>query len=177
MTYPVTIRVFLGLVPTSIKEDGGTLLLSSGDDILNPLLALGGDNGTQIGTLFESTINVESLSAVGDFRKPLFRLADHDEGAQCHAALASSTESGAGDGVQSMVLVAVWQDGGVVLGSKVGLDTLAVGRATGVDVLSGTVAADEADGLDGWLVDDEVDGPDGAVDDVDDTIGESGLLG
>ena len=64
----------------------------------------------------------------------------------------------------------------MVLGAEVGLDALAVGGAAREDVLAGFVAADEADGLDGRLVQNKVDGAVGAVHDVDDALGEAGLL-
>lgn len=65
----------------------------------------------------------------------------------------------------------------MVLRAQVGLDTLAVGRATGVDVFTSLVGANEGDGLDLGLVNDEVDGLGRAVDDVDHTWREASLLG
>lgn len=65
----------------------------------------------------------------------------------------------------------------MVLRAQVGLDTLAVGRATGVDVFTSLVGANEGDGLNPGLVDNEVDRLGRAVDDVDDTWREAGLLG
>lgn len=114
--------------------------------------------------------------ALGDLGHPVLGLADHDERAESHAALAGSAESGTGDGIESVVLVAVGQHGGVVLGTQVGLHTFAVGGPARVDVLAGTVGPDERDALDRWLVEDEVDGPGGAVHDVDHSIGEAGLF-
>ena len=74
-----------------------------------------------------------------------------------------------------MVLVAVWEDGSVVLGAQVGLDTLAVGGTARKDVLSGLVTTDKGDGLDLWGVKDEVDGLVGTVDDVENSVWETGI--
>lgn len=57
----------------------------------------------------------------------------------------------------------------MVFRSEVGLDPLAVGGTTGVDVLSGFVASHEADCFDGRFVDDEVDCFGRSVNDVDHT--------
>jgi hypothetical protein len=76
-----------------------------------------------------------------------------------------------------VVLVAVGKDSSVVLCAQVGLDTLAIGRATGVDVFTSLVGADEGDGLDLGLVNDEVDSLGRAVNDVDNTWREASLLG
>ena len=65
----------------------------------------------------------------------------------------------------------------MVLCTQVGLDTLAVGRATGVDVFTSLVGANEGNGLDPGLVNDEVDSLGRAVDDVDNTWREASLLG
>lgn len=176
-TYEVAVRVLLGLVASAVEEDGRTLRLGGGNEMLNALLALGGDDGAKVGALLETTVHVEGLGALGDLREPFLGLADGDHGAEGHTTLASSAKGSSHDGVQGLVLVAVGEDGSMVLSAQVGLHTLAIGRATGVDVFTGTVAADEADGLDGRLVEDEVDGLSGAVDDVDDTRGETGLLG
>ena len=76
-----------------------------------------------------------------------------------------------------MVLVAVWHDSGVVLCSKIGLDTLALCGSSGVDVFARLVAADKADSFDGRLIDDEVDCLRRAMDNVDDTFWVASLLG
>ena len=65
----------------------------------------------------------------------------------------------------------------MVLCTQVGLNTLAVGGATGVDVFTSLVGADEGDGLDPGLVNDEVDCLGCAVNNVDDTWREASLLG
>lgn len=64
----------------------------------------------------------------------------------------------------------------MVLGSQIGLDTLAIGGTASVDVLTSTVATDKADCLNGRLINDEVDGLGGTMDDVDDTSGEASFL-
>lgn len=175
---PVTVGELgvLWLVSPSVEEDGGALLFGAGNQTLDALLAVLADDGAEIRVLLETTVEDERLGEVGELGEPLLALGDHDERAERHASLACGTEGGADDGVESVVLVAVWQHRGVVLGAQVGLDTLAVLGTAGVDVLSGLVAADEADGLDLWCVEDEVHSPVGAVDDVKNTIWEASLL-
>lgn len=65
----------------------------------------------------------------------------------------------------------------MVLCAQVGLDTLALGGAAGVDVFASLVGANEGDGLDLGLVNDEVDSLGRTVDDVDNTWREASLLG
>lgn len=166
--YKVAVGVLLWLVASAVKKDGRTLFFGAGDQVLDALLAFGADDGAEVGAFFEASVDVQCLGPFGHLRKPFLGLADHDHCAQSHAPLASSTEGRSDESVQGLVLVAVWDYGGMVLGAQVGLDTLAIGRAAGVDVLSGAVATDEADGLDGGFVEDEVDGLGGAVNNVDD---------
>jgi hypothetical protein len=47
-----------------------------------------------------------------------------------------------------LFLVAIWQDHGVVLGTEVGLHTLAVGTTTRVDVFARLVATNKRNRLD-----------------------------
>jgi hypothetical protein len=75
-----------------------------------------------------------------------------------------------------VVLVAVWQDGSVVLCTQIGLTAFAVLACPPVNVFSCLVAADEGDSLDEWLVKDEVYSLRRTVNDVDDTWRESSLL-
>ena len=63
----------------------------------------------------------------------------------------------------------------MVLGTQVGLDTLAVGGAAGEDVLASLVSTDEANSLDSWFVENKVDSLGGSVDDVDNTVREASL--
>ena len=176
MTYEVAIGVLLRLEAAAIKQDSSTLVLSTLDKALDLLLRLWADDWTEISTLLKATVNRQSLGSLGDLWHPVLSLANHDEGAESHTSLASSTESGTSDGIESVVLVAVWKDRSVVLSAQVSLNTLAIGRATGEDVLAGLVATNEGDGLDAGLIDDEVDGLGGTVDDVDDAWWEASLL-
>ena len=175
-TYKVAVGVLLRLVAPSIQKDLCALLLCTGNQIFDALLALGADNRAEIGSLFKSAVDIQCLGTLGDLRKPFLGLANHDHSAQGHAALASSAKSRSHDSVQGVVLVAVGKDSGMVLGSQIGLDTLAIGRTTSVDVLTSTVATDKADRLDGRFIDDEVNSLCGTVDDVDDTGGEASFL-
>ncbi|KUI56600.1 hypothetical protein VP1G_10870 [Cytospora mali] len=175
--HPVPVRVLGRLVAPPVQQYRRALLLRAGDEPLDALLALGRDHGAQVRALLEPAVDVQRLGALGQLGQPLLRLADHNQRAQGHAPLSGRAKGGADDGVEELVLVAVRQHGGVVLGAQVGLHTLPVGRAPREDVLAGLVAADEADGLDGRVVQDEVDGAVRAVDDVDDARREARLLG
>lgn len=64
----------------------------------------------------------------------------------------------------------------LTLGSKVRLDSLSVCTSAVVDVLACDVAADERDGLDSRFVADEVDRVDTSMDDVEDTLWQTGTL-
>lgn len=172
----VAVGVLFRLEATAVEQDCSTLLLGAVNDAQDALLALGGDDGAQIGALLEATVDLERLSVLSNLREPLLGLANHDQCAQGHATLTGSAKGRSHDTVDEVVLVAVGEDGGVVLGSQIGLDTLAVGRGASVDVLAGLVATDEAHGLDGGLVKDEVDGVVGAVDDADNAGREAGLF-
>lgn len=177
MTDKVAVRIFLRLEAPPVKENRGTFLLGTCDELLDPLLALRADDGTEIRTFFEATIDIEFLGPLGNLREPVLCLADHYQRTQGHAPLAGSTKCSTCDGVEGVVLVAVGQHSCVVLCSKVGLDTLAVGGATGVDVFASLVTSDETYGFDGRLVDDEIDCFGGAMDNIDDSVREPCLLG
>ena len=175
-TYEIAIRVFRRLVPSPVKQDLSALLFGTGNQPFNSRLALRADDRTEISAFFEATIDLEFFRTLRELGEPGLRLADHDEGAQRHTALARSTESRARDGVQRVILVAVGHDSGVVLCAKIGLDTFALCGSSGVDVFASLVAADKADGFDGRLIDDEVDGLCGAMDNVDDAFWVASLL-
>lgn len=175
--YKVAVGILLRLVAPAIQKDGGTLLLGTGNQVFDALLALGADDRAEIGALFETSVDVESLGSLGHLRQPLFGFADHDNRAQGHAPLSSGTKRSTDDGVQGLVLVAVGQHRGMVLRTQVGLDPLAIGRAPGVDVFTRAVAANKADGFNSWLVENEVNGLGRAMDDVDHTWRKAGLPG
>ena len=94
---------------------------------------------------------------------------------QGHAALSSSAEGGTGNGVKREVLVGcqvsstrpqqltVGHDDSVVLGTEVGLDTLALGRGTLIDVVTCVVTSNKRDRLDVWVITDAVDSSCGTV--------------
>lgn len=172
----VPVGVLLVLVATAVEEDRSALLFGAGDQLVDSGLLLRADDGAEVGALFESAVDVQGFGPLDHLREPVLGLADGDERAQSHAALAGRTEGGAHNGVQALVLVGVRKESRVVLRSQVGLHTLAIGRTAGVDVFTCAVATDEANGLDGRLVQDEVDGLRGPVDDVDHTRGHAGFL-
>lgn len=175
-TDKVAVGVLFRLETAAIENDFSTFLFSSANHGLDSLLCLRADDRTELGIFLETAIDVESFGSVGNIVNPALGVADKDDGGESHAALASSTESSTCNCVDSGISVAVGKHGSVVLCTQIGLDTLAVGRATGEDVFASLVAANEADGLDGGFVNHEVDGLCSTVDDVDDTRREASLL-
>lgn len=173
---PVAVGVLLGGEAAAVEEDLGAFFFGRGDEGLDALLGVRGDHGSQVGAGFETAVDAEALGAFREVGEPFFRLADHDEGRQGHAALAGGSKGGSHNGVEELVLVAVGEDGSVVLGAEVGLNALAVGGAAGEDVFTGFVTAHEGDGLDGGFVKDEVYGVMGAMNDVHDTRWETSFL-
>ena len=97
--YKIAIGIFRGHVTSPIEQDLSALLFGAGNQPFDPRFALRTDDGTEISAFFEPTIDLESLRALRKFGEPGLRLADHNEGAQCHTALARGTESSARDGV------------------------------------------------------------------------------
>ena len=85
-------------------------------------------------------------------------------------------EGGAGQIVDDLVEVGVGHDDAVVLGAAEGLHALPVRGAARVDVLGDVGRADEADRVDVGMVEDGVDHFLVAVDDVEDAVGQAGLL-
>jgi hypothetical protein len=64
---------------------------------------------------------------LNNLRNPPFCLRpDSNERSQRHAALAGSAKRSANDTVEEIVLVGVGEDGRVVFGTEIGLDSLAV---------------------------------------------------
>lgn len=124
VVYPVAVWILLGLVAPSVKQDCSTFFLCARDDFLDPLFGLWTDQWTEIGTFFESTVDVQLLCSLRYFWQPVFRFPYHDERAQCHASLTSGSKGCTGDSVQSVILVAVRHHGGVIFGSQVGLNSL-----------------------------------------------------
>lgn len=171
----VSVGVALNGDATAIKEDLASLLLDRADEAVDLLLGLGRDNRSEVGTLLEATVDLEVLGTLNELGDPLAGLADKDGNGESHAALASSTKGSTGNGVEGEVLVGIGHDDTVVLGTKVGLDALALDNGTVVNVLSGVVTTNERDGLDVGSVTDTVDSVGTTVDDVEDSRGHTGL--
>ena len=103
-------------------------------------------------------------------------VADGDGDGDGHAALAGGAVGRADQGVGGLIEVGVGHNNHVVLGAAERLHALAVRGAVGVDVLGDGRGADEADGSDARMFEDVVDGLLVAVDDVEDAVGQAGLL-
>jgi len=124
-----------------------------------------------------ASVDLELLGESDEIWDPLLGLANEDSSRESHAALTSSTESSTNQLVESGGLVGIWHDDTVVLSRHVRLDTLAILGTAVVDVAASLVRTDEGDGLDVVVVAQEVDGVDGTVNDVDNTIWKTGILG
>src|SRR2546421_9716445 len=75
-----------------------------------------------------------------------------------------------------MVFIAVRQNRSMVLCAEICLYSLPVSRATGEDILAGSIRADERDRLDGGFIKDEINRLCGAMDNIDNPVGEASLL-
>jgi hypothetical protein len=175
-TYEIAVGILLWFDSTSVKKNGSALLLSALDDIFDSLLGLWTNDGSDVSAFLETSIYAQLLRTLSDLWNPILCLANHDQSAQCHATLAGGTKSGTDDSIESMVLVAVWKNSSVVLGTQVGLDTLSICRTTSVNVFSSLVAANKGDSLDAWFVNDEVYSWSSAVNNVDNARWEAGLF-
>src|ERR1700751_4274825 len=91
-TYKVAIGVLVRLVAPSIQKDCCTLLFSTGNEIVDPLLALRTDNRAQVSALFKSPVHIQLLGSLHNFWQPFFCLTDHGSCAQRHATLTSSSK-------------------------------------------------------------------------------------
>ena len=115
----------------------------------------------------------EARSIGGDER--VADLADGDEHADGHAALAGRAVGGGDRGVRGRLDVGVFEHDHVVLRAAEGLDALAVGARALVDRLRDRGGADEADRVDVGAVEDRVDGDLVAVHDVEHAGGQARL--
>ena len=158
MAYPVAVGIFLRLHASAIEQDGGSFVFGALDQRFYALLRLRTDQGPEIGTFFKAAVHGEILRSLSQLWHPVLGLAYEYEDAQSHTTLTRGAESCAGEGIQGVVLVAIWEDSGMVLRAEVGLYTLPVLAASLEDVLACLVGPDEGDSLDARLVEDEVDG-------------------
>jgi hypothetical protein len=76
-----------------------------------------------------------------------------------------------------VVLVGVGHENRVVLGTQVCLNSFSLSSTASVDVLADCVTANEAEGLDARLVNQEVNRLLASVNNVDNTLGKTSLLG
>ena len=98
---------------------------------------------------------------------------DENGNRQGHTSLTSSTERCASNSVECEVLVGVGHDDCVVLGTKIGLHSLAEGGCPVVDVFTSLVATDKRDGFDVGVVADPVDRRSCTVYDVENSWGQT----
>lgn len=176
MAHPVAIGVFFGFLPAAIHQDRRALFFRRGDQVLNALFGLRTDDWAEIGSFLETAVHGQVARTLRQLGGPVFGVANQHECRKRHASLSSGTEGCAGNGVESVVFVAIGKYGGVVLGSKVGLHALAVGAGALVDVLAGLVAADETDGLNTRFIEDEIHSACSAVNDIHYAGRETGLF-
>ena len=108
--------------------------------------------------------------------QPIRGVADGDDQGLGHAALAGRAVARRDGRVRGQLHVGVGQDDHGVLGGRVGADPLAVLGAGLEDVPPDRGRADELDGVDAGVLQDGVDGLAAAVDDVEDAVGQPGLL-
>lgn len=76
LTYEVAVGILLRLESSSVKDNVSAFLLGAGNQALNLLLGLGADDGTEVSTLLETSVDVQGLCALGDLVDPVLGLAD-----------------------------------------------------------------------------------------------------
>lgn len=173
----VTLGQAIDAETAAVEDDLASVLLAGADELLDTVLRGGGDDRAKVDVGVNSVADPEALGSLEQtVLDPLASLTNGDENREGHAPLTGSAECGTGNGVQSGVLVGIWHQDGVVLGTQVRLNTLSVGPATVVDVCASAVTSDEADGLDPGVVADSVDGVVCSVNNVEDTSGCASLL-
>eukprot|EP01084_Bolivina_argentea_P175387 303733_1 len=127
---PVALGVALDGLVGAVQDQGGTLGLGTLDDGTGTLLGGLGDHGTEVLVVLAGAA-LQLLGTLLELGDPVGGLSDEDGLAQGHAALAAGTHGGANEAVQGVLLISIGHDDTVVLGTHVGLDTLAVGGTTG----------------------------------------------
>lgn len=171
---PISIGVALNLNTSSIEEQV-SLIGAVLDQTLNLSQVFRVVKRGDIGVII-ARANREALGLLDDLRDPLGGVSDHDNDGDGHAALAGGTEAGTDDSVNGILFVGVWHHDGVILGAHVDLAALALGTSGPVDILTGLVGTNEADALDVGMGAHLSNRVTATLDDVDDTIGDTGLL-
>jgi len=171
---PVTVGVSFNDGVTSVEEERSVLLTISNES-LNV-----GEEGSVVGgtdIVVEVTgSNGELGSLLNEIGNPLLGFTDEDDDGDGHASLSGRSETGSSDSVDGIFFIGVGENDTMVLGSHVDLGALTGGGSSGVDVLSGVVGTDERYGLDIGMVADVIDGGLTSLNDVDNTIWDSGSL-
>ena len=161
----------------AVEDDLGALGLGVVDESGDELLGLGVDDRAHLDTLVHAVADLDllgvGLDAAGQVRSAAAH--GHDDG-QGHAALAGGAEGGGGDVLGGEVQVGVGHDDGVVVRPAQGLDALAVGDAGVLDDVGHRGGAHEGDRVDAGVLKDLGDHGAVAGDDVEDAVGQAGLL-
>ena len=83
----------------------------------NPLLGIGGDEGTNVSSWLVTCVHLKLLSSSDYLWDPLFSGADENGGRESHAPLTCGTKSRTHQLVDSVLLVGIWENDAVVLGT------------------------------------------------------------
>jgi hypothetical protein len=173
-TDPVTVGVTLNLGVTSIEEERSVLLTIGNEslDVSEEGFVVGGSD-----IVVEVTgSNGELGSLLNEVGNPFLGLTNKDDDGDSHASLSGGSETGTSNGVNGIFSIGVGEDNAMVLGSHVDLGSLSGGGGSGVDVLSGVVGSNKGDSLDERMVTDVIDGGLTSLNDVNNTIWDSGGL-
>ena len=159
-------------------DDDRRALLGAALDVRGDLVAvLPRDERAHLDAFLEAVSDLDLRQAQLDRLDELVaRVADRDDLRDRHAALAGRAVGGAHGRVGGHVDVGVREDDHVVLRPAERLHALAVLRPGLVDVARDRGRADEADGADILVLEDRVDRDLVAVHDVEDAVGQAGLL-
>ena len=161
----------------AVHHHGGAGGFGFGDDPDDAFLGRRGDDRAHFGVGHGAVVDLDGQGALLDLLdQQVGGLADGDGDRDGHAAFAGGAEGGGGEVVGGVVEVGVGQDDRVVLRPAQGLDALAVRGGGLVDVLGDRGGADEGDAVHVRVGQEAVDGFLVAVQDLEDAVGQAGLL-
>jgi len=115
------------------------------NDAFNFFLRLLADERSNVNVLCAWAYR-QLLAFLNNFRNPLLTFPDHNTYWDSHASLSCGPEASTNQSVDSIFLVSIWQNDGVVLSAHVALASFSVMAGCAIDILSCLVSSYEGDG-------------------------------
>jgi len=165
------------LQAAAVDDELGAFLLAQRDVALDALLRLARDDRAHLGVELHAVLDLERAGALGQLRDdPVADVAHQHRHADGHAAFAGRAVASADQRVHGLLEIRVGHHHHVVLRAAQRLHALAVVRAGLVDVLRDRRRADEAERLHVGVREQRVHRQLVALHDVEDAVGQAGLL-